>query len=133
MNKVLFSSLTDDYRTPESIYKKLDEEFKFNYDPCPYQSNDKSSLLKEWGSRSFVNPPYSNIFNFLQKGYIEYTKGKLIVFLIPSRTDTIYWHKFVMKATNIRFIKERLRFNNSKNTAPFPSCVVIFNPKVLSD
>jgi len=47
--------------------------------------------------------------------------------LIPSRTDTKYWHDYIMKADEIRFIKGRLKFGNAKNSAPFPSCVVVFN------
>lgn len=57
----------------------------------------------------------------------EFLKGKVVVFLIPSRTDTRWWHDYIMKATEIRFLKGRLKFGGSKNSAPFPSAVVIFS------
>ena len=47
--------------------------------------------------------------------------------LIPARTDTKYWHKFVMKASEVYFVKGRLKFGDSKNSAPFPSAVVVFD------
>ena len=66
-------------------------------------------------------------YNALKKAYEESLKGSLVVCLIPSRTDTKYWHDYCMKASEIRFIKGRLKFGNSKNSAPFPSAIVIFN------
>jgi hypothetical protein len=75
----------------------------------------------------FVNPPYGReIGKWLKKGYLEWEKGKTVVFLVPSRTDTLWWHDFVMKATEIRFIKGRLKFDGQKNSAPFPSAIIVF-------
>lgn len=122
---VHFSSLTDHWSTPKDVYLGLNIEFKFNDDPCPIGGG--GGLEREWGSRTFVNPPYSDLKNWCKKSYEESLKGKLVVMLIPSRTDTQAWHDYVMKAEEIRFIKGRLKFGNSKNSAPFPSCVVVFN------
>jgi site-specific DNA-methyltransferase (adenine-specific) len=83
-------------------------------------------LAIEWGTRNFVNPPYSQLKAWCKKAYEEWRKGKLVVMLIPSRTDTIAWHSYIMKADEIRFIKGRLKFGGSKNSAPFPSAIVIF-------
>ena len=83
-------------------------------------------LKVEGGKSNFCNPPYSDLKTWLKKGYEESLKGKTVVFLIPSRTDTIAWHDYVMKAKEIRFIKGRLKFGGSKNSAPFPSALVIF-------
>lgn len=125
-NKVMFSSLRLDWQTPKEVYQKLDEEFNFNFDPCP-PNPTFDGLEIYWRERNFVNPPYGNeIGKWLKKGYEESLKGKLVVFLIPSRTDTRWWHDFVMKAAEIRFIKGRLKFDGQKNSAPFPSAVVIF-------
>lgn len=51
--------------------------------------------------------------------------------LIPARTDTIWFHRFLYKKPNvdIRFLKGRLKFSGSKNSAPFPSMIVIFKAK----
>jgi site-specific DNA-methyltransferase (adenine-specific) len=129
MNRVHFSSATDEWGTPESFYKKLNQEFNFDFDPCPL-GGKVNGLLLPWGNRTFVNPPYSDIKSWMKKGYEESLEGNLIVFLIPSRTDTKWWHQYVMKATEIRFIQGRLHFNNHKNPAPFPSCVAIFDGRL---
>ena len=122
---VHFSSITDNWSTPTEVYRLLNDEFDFNDDPCPIGGG--GGLDREWGSRTFVNPPYSALRMWCKKAYEESIKGKLVVMLIPSRTDTIAWHNYVMEADEIRFIKGRLKFGDSKNSAPFPSCVVVFN------
>ena len=127
MNKdACFSSMTDEWNTPSSIYIQLDNEFRFDFDPCP---NDPSfnGLQIEWGPRSYVNPPFSNWQIWVRKGYDEYKKGKLVVFLLAARTDTKAFHEIILPyASEIRFIKGRLKFGDAKNSAPFPSMVVIF-------
>lgn len=120
---VHFSSATDHWSTPKEIYEALHREFKFNCDPCPLNGNDGLSI--DWGTSTFCNPPYSEISKWIKKGYEEHLKGKTIVFLIPSRTDTRWWHDYCMKG-EIRFIKGRLKFGDAKNSAPFPSAIVIF-------
>lgn len=126
-NKVHFSSITDNWSTPKDVYENLNKEFSFNFDPCPLGGTN--GLNVDWGSSTFCNPPYSNIKEWIKYGYIQSLTGRTIVFLIPSRTDTRWWHEYVMKAQEIRFIKGRLKFGNAKNSAPFPSCVVIFKAK----
>ena len=126
-NKVMFSSATDNWSTPIDVYNKLNEEFKFNYDPCPLnESPDFNGLETVWGDSVFCNPPYSQIKAWCEKCFNEWKLGKTIVMLIPSRTDTRYWHDYIMKATEIRFIKGRLKFGGQKNSAPFPSAVIVF-------
>jgi phage N-6-adenine-methyltransferase len=128
-SKVHFTANRDNWKTPKLFYDKLNEEFSFNFDPCP--PNPQFDGLKiEWGSCNFVNPPYGNIIaKWLEKGVEEQSKGKTSVFLIPSRTDTRWWHNFVMNADEIRFIKGRLKFDDQKNPAPFPSVIVVFKGK----
>ncbi len=124
MNRVHFSSATDNWSTPKDVYEALDAEFHFNDDPCPL--NGTGGLERPWGSSTFCNPPYSKIKDWVKKAWDESQLGKTVVLLIPSRTDTRYFHDYVMKAKEIRFIKGRLRFGNAIQNAPFPSCVVIF-------
>jgi len=126
-DKVMFSSLRLDWKTPEALYNKLDEEFSFDFDPCPSDPTF-DGLKVEWGYRNFVNPPYGReIGKWMRKAYEEWKKGKLVVMLIPSRTDTQWWHEYVMKATEIRFVRGRLKFDGHKNSAPFPSAIVVFD------
>ena len=127
--KVHFLSQRLDWKTPKAVYQILDAEFNFDFDPCPV--NPKFDGLNiEWGKSNYVNPPYGNeIGKWIKKGYEEQLKGKTVVFLIPSRTDTRWWHDYCMKADEIRFIKGRLKFDDQKNSAPFPSVIIIFHPK----
>ena len=122
----LFSSLRRDWKTPRALYQALDAEFRFDYDPCPIKPKI-DGLESEWGGVNFVNPPYGKeITRWIQKGYQENSKGKTVVFLIPSRTDTRWFHDYIMKADEIRFIRGRLRFDDQKNPAPFPSAIAVF-------
>jgi len=126
LNRGLFTSLRGDWKTPRALFQALDAEFHFDYDPCPTRPI-LDGLASEWGNINFVNPPYGNdIGKWIQKGYHENLRGKTVVFLIPSRTDTRWWHDYIMKAGEIRFIRGRLKFDDQKNSAPFPIAIVIF-------
>lgn len=125
---VHFSSQRLDWRTPKAVYQTLDAEFHFDHDPCPPRYT-VDGLTSEWGAVNFVNPPYGTALpKWIQKGYEEWQKGKTVVMLIPSRTDTKAWHSYVMQATEIRFIQGRLKFDGHANSAPFPSAIIIFKP-----
>ena len=127
INKVHFSSQRLDWKTPKAVYQVLDAEFGFDFDPCPVNPTF-DGLKTESGKCNFVNPPYGReISRWIEKGCTEWKwHNKTVVFLIPSRTDTRWWHDYIMQATEIRFIKGRLKFDDHKNSAPFPSCIVIF-------
>lgn len=127
---------SDDWFTPKWLYDKLKEEFKINYDPCPYKSGNKMGLFNDWGKRVFVNPPYSNIEEWFNKAMLELKKGtsELIIFLVFARTGTKWFHKYIWdsklhkfkKNVSVRFIRGRLKFGNSKNSAPDDSMIIIF-------
>ena len=133
----MFSSAKDDWETPQDLFDELDDEFHFTLDPCADETNYKcdkyyteedNGLIQSWkGETVFCNPPYSEIDKWVEKAFYE-TKnpGTLVVLLIPSRTDTRYFHNYIMNRAEIRFVKGRLKFGGSKNSAPFPSMVVIF-------
>ena len=120
------SSKSNDWKTPKETYKELNDEFKFDFDPCPSPRSDWDGLKINWKERNFVNPPYKYLKDWIKKSFEEYKKGKLIVLLIPSRTDTIAFHKYIYPYAELRFLKGRLKFNDGKVSAPFPSVVVIF-------
>ena len=141
MQGVMFSSKSNDWATPQDFYNQLDAEFGFTLDPCAsphntkcdnFYTEDEDGLVKDWGGNTvFMNPPYGRkIGNWIKKAYEEGEKSNTrVVALIPARTDTKYWHNYCMKATEIRFVKGRLKFGqgNTKNSAPFPSAVVVFS------
>lgn len=131
-NPSMFTSISDHWRTPTSLYKKLDQEFGFNFDPCPFNEKPEfDGLRTEWGTSTFCNPPYSDWQDWVKKGHEESCKGKLVVFLVASRTDTKVFHDIIIPyATEIRFLRGRLKFIGQKGTArsaPFPSAIIIFD------
>ena len=147
MNKeLMFSSKTDMWSTPQKFYDKLNDEFNFTLDPCATEDNakcdnfftvDDDGLKQDWsGNIVFCNPPYGRVIkDWVKKSYEESLKNNTtVVMLIPSRTDTIYFHDFIYGKAEIRFIKGRLKFGDAKNSAPFPSIVVIYrNNEVTND
>ena len=137
---VMFSSKSGEWSTPQDFFEKLNWRFgPFDLDPCANPANTKCAnfftevedgLTKDWeGFRLFVNPPYGRgIDKWIKKGYLEsQKKNTRVVMLIPARPDTKYWHEYVMKASEVYFVKGRLKFGDSQNSAPFPSAVVVFD------
>jgi hypothetical protein len=122
-------------RTPTAFYNKLNDEFNFDFDPCPLKETPEFNGLEiNWGKRVFVNPPYGKaIRGWLEKGISEIEKGnsELIVFLLPSYTDVKWFHEIALpKANEIRFLKGRLKFGEHNNTAPFANLLLIFKKGV---
>lgn len=133
MSGYMKKSKTDKWGTPKYLYDELDAEFNFNFDPCPinWVVGDSDGLKSEWGSSTFVNPPYSNVKEWIKKAYEEFQKGKTVVMLINSVTDTVAFHKYIYNIAEIRFIKGRLKFINYENPekvapSPKPSMIVVF-------
>ena len=137
LNAAMFSSETAEWATPQAFYDELNREFGFTLDPCATPQNAKCAkfytkeqdgLAQSWqGERVFCNPPYGrDLRKWVEKAHREAMGGALIVMLIPARTDTAYFHDYIYGKHEIRFIRGRLHFNESKAGAPFPSMVVIF-------
>ena len=136
--EVHYSSKSNEWATPQNLFDKLNDEFNFTLDPCATDENAKCSkyftieddgLSKDWSNDVvFMNPPYGReIKKWIKKAYEESLNGATVVCLIPARTDTTYWHDFIFGKTNdIRFLRGRLKFGNSKNSAPFPSAIVVY-------
>ena len=147
---IMFSSLSDEWETPQSIFDLLHKEFDFTHDLAASSYNTKcekyftvtdNSLLQDWallGCRGWLNPPYSRRLckQFIQKAAKERLDGCLTVALLPARTDTKMFHEYIYdkdrwesrEGIEIRLLPGRLKFGGSKNSAPFPSMVVIFKP-----
>jgi len=165
VDDVLFSRQSDKWETPADFYALLDGEFRFDLDPCCTHENAKTRIhyTKEddglvqswWHRRVFVNPPYSQNQAWVEKCCLAARdESATVVLLIPSRTDTAYWHDWVMdKASEIRFVKGRLIFGSDeywqwrwetqiidgkanhlygkfgrRDSAPFPSAVIVYRP-----
>lgn len=136
--QVHFTSNKEDWATPPALFADLHGEFDFTLDPCAapenakcerYFTKEQNGLEQSWaGERVFMNPPYGRIVTglWIAKAYHEAQKGALVVCLIPSRTDTAWWHNFVSKAAEVRFIRGRVKFIGGRHSAPFPSAIVVF-------
>ena len=137
INFGLFTSNSDDYGTPQKLFDELNAEFNFDVDVCAsadnakcrrYFSVEENGLLQDWSKfkACYMNPPYGRqIINWVKKAYETSLQGSTVVCLLPARTDTKWFHEYCVKG-DIRFIRGRLKFNDGKNPAPFPSMIVIF-------
>lgn len=132
--KVHYMHEKQDWRTPKWLLDSLTNEFGELFDPCPV--NPKFDGLKtEWRSPAYCNPPYGKeISKWLQHGFLQWNFGRLdiVVFLLPARTDTRWFHNYAPLATEIIFFKGRLKFcvnesYDAKDSAPFPSMLLIFS------
>lgn len=139
MKDLMFSSANEIWATPQDLFDGLNNEFDFTLDPCALPENAKceqfftpeiDGLKQSWqGERVFCNPPYGRVlYDWVRKCSSEAQDGNtLIVLLVPARTDTRWFHDFIWNKSEIRFIKGRLKFGGSKNSAPFPSMICIWN------
>ncbi|MDE7089158.1 MAG: phage N-6-adenine-methyltransferase [Prevotella sp.] len=139
LNSGLFSSNTNEWATPQAFFNELNEEFHFTLDPCATPKNAKCSryftkeedgLAQSWqGETVFCNPPYGrDISKWVKKPHEEAQGGAIVVMLITARNDTAYFHEYIYGKHEIRFVRGRLHFNESKQSAPFPSMVVVMRP-----
>lgn len=138
---VMFSSNSEEWATPQEFFNVLNKEFNFTLDPCANAINHKcdryftkqdDGLLQNWGGYTvFCNPPYGRqIGDWVKKAHKESQEpNTTVVMLLPARTDTKYFHNYIYKQHEIRFIRGRLKFGDSKNSAPFPSMIVIMRAK----
>ena len=101
--------------TPDDLMKELNDEFKFDFDPCPLQHDTKKwdGLKIEWKERNFINPPYSRKLKeaFVLKAIEESKKGKICVMLLPVSTSTkLFHHHILPNQKEIRFVFKRIKF-----------------------
>jgi len=143
---VHFSSESGEWETPDALFEVLDREFHFKSDVCAsrqntmvkdnYYDKDKDALhpLHPWWPHPcWMNPPYGRQINkWVEKAFRSSVPqlAATVVCLLPARTDTGWWHDWVIKAAEIRFLKGRLKFKGAPANAPFPSAIVIFKPGV---
>ena len=138
INTGLFTSKTDQWATPQNFFDKLNTQYNFELDVCADKTNHKvkkyydeqdNGLIQPWAPyRCWMNPPYGRVIgHWMKKAYDESQLGALVVCLVPARTDTKWWHDYAMRG-GVEFIRGRLKFGDSKNSAPFPSAVIVFKP-----
>ena len=137
---VMFSSKTDLWETPQEFFDELDREFRFDLDVCAlpenakcarYYTPEQDGLSQPWEGVCWCNPPYGReIGKWVEKAHYGTYNGITTVMLLPARTNTKWFHNYIVTPRHeIRFVRGRLKFGGAKNSAPFPSMVVIFRPK----
>lgn len=132
----LMTSTTDEWATPQGLFDKLNAVFNFTLDVCAtpdntkcakYFTKEQDGLKQDWGGAViWCNPPYGREIGKWVERCAKH-RG-VAVMLVPARTDTRWWHDYINgnPDAQVRFLKGRLKFGNSKNSAPFPSAIVIF-------
>ena len=147
ISPALYSSRSEEWATPQWFFDKLNEEFRFDLDAAASAENAKCSrylskdgdwlhpdgLVAYWhkyGKVIFCNPPYGReIGKWFDVARMAVERGCTVVMLAHARTDTRWWHKHVQGvASEVRFVKGRLKFGDGKQSAPFPSAVIIYRP-----
>ena len=137
------SSKSDDWWTPQWVFDLLDHEFGFHLDVCASAENAKcdrffskedNGLDQEWSGVCWMNPPYGRsgdqgIYQWMEKAHCSARNGATVACLVPARPDTRWWWDHALDG-EIRFIKGRLKYTNSSNSAPFPQAVVILRPQL---
>jgi len=138
VDHVLYSSRSEEWETPQSIFDRLNKVFSFTLDVCATRDNKKcqqffskqdDGLKQPWHDHRtiWMNPPYGHVIEqWMEKAYTESCKGCVVVSLVPARTDTKWWHSWVDGKAQVTFVKGRLKFGGSKNGAPFPSALVVY-------
>ena len=157
VDQVLFEATKGDdapnaeWETPEDLFQALDAEFHFDIDAAASEANAKcdfyitkeqDALNCDWSipdntlpAHAWLNPPYGRgVKKWVAKAWQECVKGNLVVLLLPARTDTEWFHQYIDKKAEVRFLKGRIRFVNSdtaepSDPAPFPSMIVVFEPR----
>lgn len=139
-----FSSQSVEWETPQSFYDAWDQVYRFTLDTAASPENAKApkfytkeddGLSQVWSGNVWCNPPYGRqIGKWVEKAYRSTRTGAaLVVMLIPAKTETRWWHDYVIKADSIYFVKGRIQFGDSGVNAPFPSCVVVFRNPLEAD
>lgn len=137
MNKGMFTSISYEWETSKYLFNALNKKYNFTLDLC---ANENNKLCKKYFTIGnsclnkkikneiiFCNSPYERkIKEFIKKCYDLKKYNKIIVMLLPARTDTIWFHDYIYIKSEILFLKGRLKFSNSKNSAPFPIMIVIY-------
>jgi len=138
LNRSLFSSGRSDWRTPTQIIEAIRTEFPFTLEAAASMENtagrryfdiENDALSQTWNGVVWCNPPYGRrVDRWLIKGAESADAGAVVVFLLPARTDTAWFHEIVLPRAEVRFLRGRLKFGGAKHSAPFPSMLAIFHP-----
>lgn len=141
---VHYSSATAEWSTPQPLFNALNATYRFDLDVCATPENAKcerfytkedDAFTKPWTGRVWMNPPYGReIGRWVQRAHLAAAQkeAEIVCCLLPARTDTRWWWDSCIKG-RIYFLRGRLKFGNAKNSAPFPSAIVVFHAGLPED
>ena len=130
-NKQRTMASGNSYRTPPWLLKYIGTEFRTNYDPCPFNltfdpDKDEDGLATDWTGRIvYCNPPYNNIFPWVQKAL---SSQCITVLLLPARTDTLWFNLLIHAGVEIRYMQKRIDFidlDGSTKARPSESSILV--------
>lgn len=121
----------NDYKTPPILYRMALDRFhieKFGLDVCCsdenipaekyYKYGEKDGLKEQWESFTWCNPPFDQAQKWVKKAYEENKKnGTEIAMLLPARTETAYWHDYILhnNFVEVEFLRKGYKFYNKNN------------------
>lgn len=136
--KAMYYRKSDEWVTPRELFQKYDDIYHFDLDAAAsdenaqvptYFTKEDNALCQKWHGNVWCNPPYSLCANFVWKAMFEVIEGncETVVMLLPSRTDTLWFHRLLANQdiVDIDFLRGRLKFEGAKHNAPFPSIIVV--------
>jgi len=136
---VHFQSRSHDWSTPQGFFDELNAEFGFELDVCATSDSAKCArffspkedgLHQRWQGVCWMNPPYGRAIGlWVKKAFDSSRDGATVVCLVPARTDTAWWHEYVLAFGEVRYLRGRIKFGGGENSAPFPSALVVFRPR----
>ena len=139
VDKALFTSESGEWETPDALFQTLHQRYRFTVDAAAspenaklprFWTNDKDGLKQSWAEESvWCNPPYGRrVGLWVKKAHDERFSARCSVLLLPARTDTAWFHDYVLPgAWELFFLRGRVHFSNTKVGAPFPSILVVFD------
>ena len=130
-NSACFSSNSVHWATPRKLYNAfMDHGF---LDPCPLHATFDGLNIDYYNKKLYINPPFKDMDKWVDFALRQFNNGCEIMFLMPSRTDTKYFHKLCDLAPTIYFLKGRLKFNDSDKAAPFPCVIISIKQRIFKD
>ena len=142
VNQTWFTRSKVDYETPDNIFMPLDAEFHFTLDVCATDTNAKcaqfftpqdNGLARSWHGVCWMNPPFGReMKKWIKKAFMEWQRGCTVVCLLPSRTNTAWWHDWVAQG-EVRFIRGEVTFKGQKNGLWMPMAIVVFRKRETSN
>ena len=128
--KYNYTMNANDYKTPPELYQKalkfIGQEH-FSCDVCCSERNipaiihfiegERNGLTEDWEYYNWCNPPFNECKKWIEKAFKEQQEGNTTCMLIPVRTETKYWHDFILNnpAIHLEWLRKGYKFLDKNN------------------